>query len=225
MNKLTIIFLVFIIVLITISNTFLNDVINIINNNIFILKQYASENEYVVEVIFFTGYILAASLSLPVALALGLFAGIIFDTIIAVALVSFASSIGATFAFMLSRYFFRDIVLSRYKSQYKVINEGFMKYGAQYLFSLRMAPIFPFFIINFLSGLTSIGIKKFYIVSQVGMLPMTVVIIMIGNELSKIMIDQVSINLEILVLISLIGLLPLVSKLIFNYFLDIDEQK
>ena len=158
------------------------------------------------------------SFSLPVALIMSLLAGIIFNNIIAIVLVSFASTIGATLAFLMSRYFLRDYCSTRYANQYKNINNGISKHGASYLFATRMIPVFPFFIINILSGLTTLTAKKFFFISQVAMLPMTIIIILIGDNIGKIIINEINIGLELLILMSVFGLIPILSRLFFNKY-------
>ena len=218
MKQLAKFILIFIILGIVIIKFFSDDIILIINENIEYIKNIQSKDPYFVETIFFIVYIIMTSLSLPVALMLGILSGILFDPINAIIIISLASSIGASFALIISRYFFRDYLLERYKDQYETINHGFMQHGGYYLFALRMVPLFPYFIINFISGLTTIRVNIFFIVSLLGMLPMTIIIIMIGNNLGEIILNDASVNFNLIILLSIFGLLPLTSKIFFKKY-------
>lgn len=126
--------------------------------------------------------------------------------------VSFASTIGATLACLVARYLLRDGVQKKFGNKLVRINEGMDKEGGFYLFSLRLVPIFPFFVINLVMGLTSIPLRTFFWVSQLGMLPGTIVYVNAGKELAKI--DSLSGILSPGLLLSfiLLGLLPIITK-------------
>ncbi|MEC8996241.1 MAG: VTT domain-containing protein, partial [Pseudomonadota bacterium] len=171
-------------------------------------------------IFFFTIYVLATTISLPVATILGLLSGMIFDLTTAVILVSFASSIGATFAFLLSRYLLRDYCKERLSEQYEKINSGFIKRSGYYLFALRMCLIFPYFMINLVSGLTTIRTPVFYIVSQIGMLPGTIIIILLGSNIAHSITSNIGIGIEMILLLSILGILPLLSRYIFKQWLE-----
>ena len=218
MKTLTRSILLFIIIGILVTKFFYNDIIFIINENISYLKDIYGKETYYFEIVFFISYIILTSLSLPVALILGLLSGVIFDPVKAVFIVSLASSIGACVAFAISRYLFRSHLLNKYENQYRKINHGFTQHGAYYLFALRMVPLFPYFIINFISGLTTINIRIFFIISLLGMLPMTVIIIMIGNNLGNMILNNVDINTNLIILLSIFGLLPIISKIFFKKY-------
>ncbi len=140
--------------------------------------------------IFFLVYVAATAASLPGALILTLAAGALFGVLAGTIIVSFASSIGATIAFLSSRYLFRDTIKARFGDRLKAIDDGVEKDGPFYLLTLRLVPIFPFFLINLLMGLTAIKARTFYIVSQIGMLLGTVVYVNAGTQLANI--DEVS---------------------------------
>ena len=159
------------------------------------------------------------SLSLPVAFILGLLSGMLFDIYHAVLIVSFASSIGATLAFLLSRFLFKDYFQGVFSNQYEKINKGFMKNGVYYLYALRMIPVFPYFIINLTFGLTTMKASIFYIVTQIGMLPMTLLIILMGKEMFNVLTTDVAINSNMIILLLLLGLLPLVFKYFMRKYL------
>lgn len=140
--------------------------------------------------IFFLVYVAATAASLPGALILTLAAGALFGVVAGTIIVSFASTIGATIAFLSSRYLFRDTIKARFGDRLKAIDDGVEKDGPFYLLTLRLVPIFPFFLINLLMGLTAIKARTFYIVSQIGMLLGTLVYVNAGTQLANI--DEVS---------------------------------
>ena len=160
-----------------------------------------------------------AAISLPVAGLLGLLSGMIFDFVDALILVSFASTIGALLSFLLSRYLFQGYFRSKYIDQYNIINNGFIKNGVMYLFALRMCMFFPYFLVNALTGLTTVKSWLFYIVSQIGMLPGTIIIILIGSKIDRIINSSLTIDTEIILLFALIGLLPIISKMFFTKYI------
>ena len=157
-------------------------------------------------------YVIVVALSLPGATIMSLAIGALFGFWYGTLLVSFASTIGATLAFLASRYVLRDMVQRRFGGRLKGINEGMAKDGALYLFMLRLVPLFPFFLINLLMGLTQIRTATFCWVSQLGMLPGTLVYINAGTQLARI--DSLSGILSPAVLLSftLLGVFPLAAK-------------
>ena len=136
--------------------------------------------------VFFAIYVAVTALSLPGAAILTLAAGALFGLVQGLVIVSFASSVGATLAFLVSRFILRDTVRNKFKEKLKKIDEGVEKQGAFYLFTLRLVPVFPFFLINLLMGLTSLKTWTFYWVSQVGMLAGTAVYVNAGTQLAQI---------------------------------------
>ncbi len=157
-------------------------------------------------------YIVVTALSLPGAAVMTVAGGAMFGLVTGTIVVSFASTIGATLACLVARYLLRDGVQKKFGDKLVKINEGMEKEGGFYLFSLRLVPIFPFFIINLVMGLTSIPLRTFFWVSQLGMLPGTIVYVMAGKELAKI--DSLSGILSPGLLLSfiLLGLLPIITK-------------
>lgn len=150
------------------------------------LDAFYQAKPLVVIAAFFIGYVTLTALSVPGAAIMTLAAGALFGVVIGTVLVSFASSIGATLAFLASRYVLRDGVQTRFGGRLKPVNEGIARDGAFYLFSLRLVPVFPFFAVNLLMGLTPIRTWTFYWVSQVGMLLGTVVYVNAGTQLARI---------------------------------------
>lgn len=157
-------------------------------------------------------YILATALSLPGAIILTLAGGALFGLGIGFVAISFASSIGATLAFLAARFLLRDSVQGRFGERLRAINDGVRKDGAFYLFSLRLVPIFPFFIINLAMGLTPLRTLTFYWVSQLGMIPGTLVYVNAGTQLGQIDSLAGILSPGLLFSFVLLGLLPLLSK-------------
>ncbi len=157
-------------------------------------------------------YILVTALSLPGAVIMTLLGGAIFGLAIGTVAVSFASTIGATLAFLVSRFLLRDYVQTKFKDKLAPINEGMEKDGAFYLFTLRLIPIFPFFVINLLMGVTRIRVWQYFFVSQLGMLPGTLVFVNAGVQLGAL--DSLSGILSPAMILSfaLLGIMPLLSK-------------
>jgi len=162
--------------------------------------------------IFFVLYVLATALSLPGAVILTLAAGALFGLAVGMLLVSFASSIGATLAFLASRFVLRDAVQRRFGDRLKTINDGVARDGALYLFTLRLVPIFPFFLINLLMGLTTLRARTFYWVSQVGMLAGTLVFVNAGTQLAQLQSLSGILSPGLLFSFVLLGLFPLLAK-------------
>src|ERR1700690_746102 len=163
-------------------------------------------------------YILVTSLSLPGAVIMTLAGGALFGLLIGTVAVSFASTIGATLACLVSRFVLRDWVQSRFGDKLKEINEGIEREGAFYLFTLRLIPIFPFWLINLVMGLTKMQLKTFYWISQIGMLAGTIVYVNAGKELAKI--DSISGILSPGLVLSfvLLGLFPLATKKLLSLY-------
>lgn len=135
---------------------------------------------------FFLLYVAVTGLSIPGAAIMTLVAGALFGLVLGTAIVSFASTIGATLAFLSSRYLLRDWVQSKFGERLRAIDDGLAKDGAFYLFTLRLIPVFPFFVINLLMGLTRIKTTTFFWVSQLGMLAATIVFVNAGTQISQI---------------------------------------
>ena len=135
---------------------------------------------------FFLLYVAVTGLSIPGAAIMSLVAGALFGLVLGTVIVSFASTIGATLAFLSSRYLLRDWVQGKFGERLRAIDNGLAKDGAFYLFTLRLIPVFPFFVINLLMGLTRIKIWTFFWVSQLGMLAATIVFVNAGTQISQI---------------------------------------
>lgn len=157
-------------------------------------------------------YIAVTTLSLPGAVVMTLAGGALFGLAVGTITVSFASTIGATLACLASRFILRDWVQGRFGEKLKTIDDGFEKEGSFYLFSLRLIPIFPFFLINLLMGLTRMPITSYFWVSQLGMLPATIVYVNAGSELARIDSLAGIVSPRLLISFVILGLFPITVK-------------
>ena len=162
--------------------------------------------------VFGAAYVLVTALSLPGAVIMTLAAGAIFGLFWGTVIASFASTLGATLAFWSARYLLRDWVQARFGDRLKPINEGMARDGAFYLFTLRLVPVFPFFVINLLMGLVPIRSLTFYGVSQVGMLAGTLVYVNAGTQLAQINSLAGIVSPGVMLSFVLLGVFPLVAK-------------
>ena len=156
---------------------------------------------------YFLAYVAVTGLSLPGAAVLTLFGGAVFGLLWATLIVSFASSIGATLAFLASRFLLRDWAQGRFGDKLRPVNDGVAREGAFYLFALRLVPAFPFFVINLVMGLTPIRAWTFYWVSQLGMLAGTIVYVYAGTQLAEFRLSA-----GLVVAFTVLGLFPLAAK-------------
>ncbi|MEQ8259897.1 MAG: FAD-dependent oxidoreductase [Alcanivorax sp.] len=166
---------------------------------------------------FFLLYVAVTALSLPGAAIMTLAAGALFGFWVALLLVSFASSVGATLAFLASRFLFKDAVQSRFGERLKKINAGVEKDGAFYLFTLRLIPAFPFFVINLVMGLTPLKTWTFYWVSQVGMLAGTAVYVNAGTQLGELDTLSGLLSVDLIGAFVLLGLFPWLAKAVMAF--------
>jgi dihydrolipoamide dehydrogenase len=181
------------------------------------ILDYYQVNPWQTILIFFAVYVLVTSLSLPGAALMTLIAGAIFGVVTGTIIVSFASTIGASLAFLVSRYLFKDLIQSRFKQQLSAINKGVEKDGAFYLFALRLVPAFPFFIINLVMALTPIKTWTFYWVSQVGMFAGTIVYVNAGTQIAQLDSLAGIVSPEIILSFALLGIFPLIAKKFIDY--------
>ena len=176
------------------------------------LQEYYQQNTLLVLGVFGLIYITVTALSLPAATALTLLAGALFGFNFGLIIASFASTIGATCAFLMARFFLQKSVQEKYGVYLTKINDGFQKEGSFYLFALRLVPVVPFFIINIIMGLIPIKARVFYIVSQIGMLPGTAVYVYAGTELGNVSSLEDIVSPQILIAFTLLGLFPIAAK-------------
>lgn len=176
------------------------------------IESYRSAHPVLAMIIYALIYIAVTGLSLPGAVVLTLAGGAVFGLFWGVVIVSFASTIGATLSFLAARFLFRDSVQSRFGTRLQALNEGIDRDGAFYLFTLRLVPVFPFFMINLAMGLTSLRVWTFYWISQIGMLAGTIVFVNAGTQLAKIESVTGILSPALLGSFVLLGLFPLLAK-------------
>ncbi|MBH0048218.1 FAD-dependent oxidoreductase [Pseudoalteromonas arctica] len=167
---------------------------------------------------FFLLYVVVTALSLPGAAILTLAAGALFGLVEGLLVASFASTIGATLAFLVSRYLLRDTIKQRFPERLAAIDAGVEKEGGFYLFTLRLVPVFPFFLINLLMGVTSIKSWTYYWVSQAGMLAGTFVFVNAGTQLAQIESLSGILSFNLILSFALLGIFPFIAKGILNVF-------
>lgn len=162
--------------------------------------------------VFFVLYVAVTAVSLPGAAVMTLAAGAVFGLWWGLLVVSFASALGATLAMLIARAVLGETVQRRFGAQLESVNRGLERDGGFYLFSVRMVPLFPFFVVNLVMGLTPIRTWTYYWVSQVGMLPGTFVYVFAGTQLATV--EQISDVLSpgMIVALSLLGLFPLLAR-------------
>ena len=226
MKKL--IFLIFILILaLLISYFYLKEILNLdsLKQNVNWLMMWASKEIVLSRFVFFISYIIFAGLSFPfLPGVLTVAAGALFGVVEGVILVSFASTLGACICFLLSRYFLADFVNNKFFKKKSVMIEKFNENGPWYLLSLRLIPTISFILINLIMGVLPISIKKFYYISQLGMLPATIVYVNAGSEVSKINNINDIMSLSLLMSFALIATLPLLIKWLVNYFNQIKKN-
>ena len=226
MKKL--IFLIFILILAFFTSYFyLQEILNLdsLKQNVNWLMMWASKEIVLSRFVFFISYIIFAGLSFPfLPGVLTVAAGALFGVVEGVILVSFASTLGACICFLLSRYFLADFVNNKFFKKKSVMIEKFNENGPWYLLSLRLIPTISFILINLIMGVLPISIKKFYYISQLGMLPATIVYVNAGSEVSKINNINDIMSLSLLMSFALIATLPLLIKWLVNYFNQIKKN-
>ncbi|MHA7878596.1 MAG: TVP38/TMEM64 family protein [Saccharospirillum sp.] len=176
------------------------------------LAAYRAANPLVLAAGYFVVYVMVTALSLPGATIMTLAGGAVFGFSQGLLLVSFASSVGATAAFLVARFLLHDWVQQRFGERIAPVNRGIEKDGAFYLFSLRLVPLFPFFMINLVMGLTPLKAWTFYWVSQVGMLAGTAVYVNAGTQLAQLDSLGGILSPSLLASFALLGLFPLVAR-------------
>jgi pyruvate/2-oxoglutarate dehydrogenase complex dihydrolipoamide dehydrogenase (E3) component/uncharacterized membrane protein YdjX (TVP38/TMEM64 family) len=171
------------------------------------IEAWRAAHPLAASVAFLSIYVAVTALSLPGAALMTLAGGAVFGLVLGTVLASFAASMGATLALLTARFVLRDWVLTRFGDRLGAIDEGIRREGAFYLFALRLVPLFPFFVINLVMGLTAIRVRTFYWVSQLGMLPGTLVYVYAGTQLGQFRISG-----GLLVAFALLGLFPLLAR-------------
>lgn len=182
------------------------------------LVAYVEHHPLQSAVYYFALYAAVSALSIPGAAILTLLGGALFSPWLGILLVSFASTLGATLAMLTSRYFLRAWIQRRFAPQMRTVNRGMARDGARYLFALRLMPLFPFFLVNVLMGLTRIDARRYWWVSQLAMLPATVIFLNAGRELGKLTSLRDILSPGVLFAFTLLGLLPLVTRWLFSRY-------
>lgn len=189
------------------------------------IQAFTRDNFAGAATIYFLFYVAVTALSIPGAAIVTLVGGAVFGLLWGTVLVSFASTIGATLAFLTSRLLLRDWVQRRFGRTLKTINAGIEKDGNFYLFSLRMVPLFPFFVVNLLMGLTPIKVVPYFLVSQIGMLLGTAVYVNAGAELGQIESLSGLVSAPIILSFALLGIFPWVARALLSVFRRVKPPK
>jgi uncharacterized membrane protein YdjX (TVP38/TMEM64 family) len=176
------------------------------------IKTYVDDNLLLAIVLFFLAYTAITALSLPVAVVMTLLGGALFDLWLGTGVVLLAATVGATIAFLSSRFLLRDWVQAKLGARLDAFNRGVETDGAFYLFSLRLVPLFPFWLINLAMGLTPIRTWTYFWVSLIGMLPGTVLYINVGKRLSELESARDLVSPMFVVSLALLGIAPLVFR-------------
>jgi uncharacterized membrane protein YdjX (TVP38/TMEM64 family) len=181
------------------------------------LSQIVTEHFWLSVLVFFLVYVAVAAFSLPGAAVLTLAGGAVFGLITGFVTVSFASSIGALLAFLGARFLFRDAIKKRFSDQLAPIEKGIEKDGAFYLLSLRLVPLFPFFVVNLLMGLTNLPARTFYGFSQLGMIPGTLAFVYAGTQLAKIESVKDVLSPGLVTAFVILGVLPISMRKLLQW--------
>ena len=176
------------------------------------IEAYTGNHPFRATLYYGLAYVAVTALSLPGATVLTLAGGAIFGLLWGTLIVSFASTIGATLAFLAARFLFRDLVRKRFVDRLEAVDAGIRRDGPFYLFTLRLVPVFPFFVINLVMGLTAMPVHTFYWVSQLGMLPGTIVYVNAGTQLARIESLGDILSPGLLGSFALLGLFPWIAK-------------
>jgi len=203
-----------------ISYIYLQEIFNLdkLKENINFLKIWVDKEFYLIRISFFILYILFSGLSFPlVPTILTIAAGAMFGVIEGVIIVSFASTIGACVCFLLSRYLLKEFINDKFQKTKIIIDNKFSVNGIYYLLSLRLIPTISFVLINLIMGVLPISLFRFYYISQLGMLPATVIYVNAGSEISKVNNINDVMSFTLIVSFILVATLPLLIKFAINY--------
>jgi len=206
------------------SYTYLQEIFNLdkLKDNINFLKIWANEEIYLSRISFFILYVIFSGLSFPLLPSiLTIAAGALFGIVEGVIIVSFASTIGACICFLLSRYLLKDFINIKFEKTKLLIDNKFSKNGIYYLLSLRLIPTISFVLINLIMGVLPISLYRFYYISQIGMLPATVIYVNAGSEISKVNTINDVMSFSLILSLLLLATLPLLMKFTINYFIKL----
>lgn len=191
------------------------------------LNALYQEKPILISAIFFIVYVLVAAFNLPAAGLLTIAAGAILGFWNGLFVVSFASTIGATGAFLMTRYLFHDAIQSKFGDRLEAVNTGIQKEGAFYVFGLRLVPLFPFFVVNSVLGLTKLKTWTFYWASQLGMIAGTAVYVNTGTQLAEVSSLNGILSVKLLASFALLGVFPILAKYLLNFLkkeTDLDDN-
>lgn len=176
------------------------------------IQGYVNDNMLLSIVIFFIVYISATTISLPVAGVMCILSGALFGMVLGTIVISLASTIGAVLAFLISRFLLQDFVDRHFPKAAKVVNEGIVREGAYYLFGLRLVPAFPYFVLNLVMGVTHMPVWTYTWVTQVALLPITLVLTNAGEQVALIKTPADIMSPTLMGSLILIGIFPLAAK-------------
>ena len=202
------------------SYIYLQEIFNLdkLKENIYLLKIWISEEFYVSRVLFFILYIFFSGLSFPILPSiLTVAAGALFGVVEGVIIVSFASTIGACICFLLSRYLLNNFINNNFEKTKLIVDKKFSENGIYYLLSLRLIPTISFALINLIMGILPISLFRFYYISQLGMLPATIIYVNAGSEIAKVNSINDIMSFTLLISLILLAILPLLIKFIIDY--------
>ena len=203
-----------------ISYIYLQEIFNLdkLKENINFLKIWVDKEFYLTRISFFILYILFSGLSFPfIPTILTIAAGAMFGVIEGVIIVSFASTIGACVCFLLSRYLLKEFISNKFQKTKTIIDNKFSVNGIYYLLSLRLIPTISFVLINLIMGVLPISLFRFFYISQLGMLPATVIYVNAGSEISRVNNINDVMSFTLIMSFILVATLPLLIKFVINY--------
>ena len=214
-------YIIFLFILILIAIFLFSDLkgyftLSYVKQNLMNFRLLYKENILLFSLTFSLIYIMTSALSLPFATLLTLFSGYIFGLTFGTFIVSLCSTVGASIAFLTSKFLFYEYIQKRYKKQLVTINNEFINEGIFYIFALRLVPVFPFFVVNIVTSLLPIKLSTFFWISLLGMFPATLVYVNAGDELSKINSFSDILSFQVLISFSLVGILPLIIKFLLK---------
>ena len=206
------------------SYIYLQEIFNLdkLKENIYLLKIWISEEFYISRVLFFILYIFFSGLSFPILPSiLTVAAGALFGVVEGVIIVSFASTIGACICFLLSRYLLNNFINNNFEKTKLIVDKKFSENGIYYLLSLRLIPTISFALINLIMGVLPISLFRFYYISQLGMLPATIIYVNAGSEIAKVNSINDIMSFTLLISLILLAILPLLIKFIIDYGINL----
>lgn len=222
MNKNKSKLILFILILIIIGTFYFSGIseyltFKTIQENLEKIKNYRVLYPYKTLFFFTSAYVLITSLSIPGAIVLTLLAGAIFGVVPGTLIVSLASCIGADVAFIMSRYLFEDFIMNHFRKSFQKMDKKFKENGKTYLFAIRLIPVSPFVVVNFVMALTSIRLWQYTWITYLAMLPGTFIYVYAGRKISEIQSPSEILTWPVVLILTLLGILPLIFKWIVTF--------